>query len=48
MDKLKQYMKTRFERDNLNKYRIYFESWFSNLTNNQLYYFKKDYERTIC
>lgn len=48
MNQFKQYTKTRFERDNIKKHRIYFESWYSNLTESQLYYFKKDYERTVC
>lgn len=41
----KEYLKQRFYRDNIFKYHKYFEEWFSNLTDTQLFYFKIDQEK---
>ena len=39
------YLHKRFHFDNHKKYHKYFNEWFINLTENQLYYFKKDFEK---
>lgn len=39
---MRHYLRARFYRDNIPKYYKYFDSWFDNLTENQLYYFEKD------
>lgn len=39
MEDLKDWLQFRWSRDNHKKYQQYFESWFANLTDSQLYYF---------
>lgn len=46
IDNLKTYLQIRFIRDNIPKYYHYFQQWFNNLTNDQLYYFNIDYEKS--
>lgn len=43
-ESIKPYLQNRFNRDNHDKYLKYFEEWFLNLTDNQVYYFIKDFE----
>jgi len=38
--KLKEYLKKDFDWNNHKKYRKYFDEWYSNLTENQLLYYK--------
>ena len=38
---LKQYLEKEFRENNNHKYLKYFETWLSNLTDNQLFYYKK-------
>lgn len=47
MTELKTYLKYRFYEDNHTKYVKYFEEWFSNLTDNQKYYFFIDYQKSL-
>lgn len=39
-EKLKQWLKKDFEWNNHKKYRMYFDEWYSNLTENQLLYYE--------
>jgi hypothetical protein len=41
MEELKCWLQERWHRDNHAKYQQYFEPWFANLTDSQLYYFGK-------
>ena len=43
---LYEYLKLEWEINNHSKYQKYFEEWFNNLTNIQLYYFKIDYDKS--
>lgn len=43
---LKIYLWNRFYEDNHPKYLKYFEKWYNNLTNNQIFYFNIDYEKS--
>lgn len=36
------YLKERFYKNNHSKYRHYFEEWVSNITEDQLFYFKQE------
>lgn len=38
--KLKEYLKKEFDWNNHKKYRKYFDEWYSNLTENQILYYK--------
>lgn len=40
MDNLKKYLHQEFNSNNHNKYHKYFITWFNNLTDNQIYWFK--------
>lgn len=40
MDKLKEYLQREFRMNNHPKYYKYFEKWFSNLTPNQIIFYK--------
>lgn len=42
---LKEYIRRDFYNSNIDKYRKYFDDWYNNLTDIQLYYWKKTYER---
>ena len=38
---LYQYLQTQWKRNNIPKYQKYFEEWVNNLTDTQIYYYKK-------
>ena len=42
---MKEYLKWRFCDHLQNKYRMYFEEWFENITEEQMMYFKEEKER---
>lgn len=41
------YLEVRYYQDNHAKYHKYFEEWVKNVTDNQLYYFNKDMNKSI-
>lgn len=47
MDIIKTYLQYRFFEDNSTKYHHYFQTWYENLTKNQVYYFELDYKKTL-
>lgn len=45
---LQEYVRRDFYRSNLDKYRKYFDEWFNNLTETQLYFWGKRMNGEIC
>ena len=45
---LKEYIRRDFYRSNIDKYRKYFDDWYNNLTDTQLYFWKKRMNGEIC
>lgn len=41
VQELKEYLKKEWKYNNHNKYQKYFDEWVKNLTNNQIYHFRK-------
>ena len=45
---LKEYIRRDFYNSNIDKYRKYFDVWYNNLTETQLYYWNKRMNGEIC
>ena len=45
---LKEYIRRDFYNSNIDKYRKYFDDWYNNLTETQLYYWNKRMNGEIC
>ena len=45
---LKEYIRRDFYSSNIDKYRKYFDEWYDNLTDNQLYFWNKRMNGEIC
>lgn len=44
---LEQYLREEWYKNNMPKYYKYFEEWFNNLTNNQIFYFTQSKNKHI-
>lgn len=45
---LKEYIRRDFYNSNIDKYRKYFDDWYNNLTDTQLYFWNKRMNGEIC
>ena len=45
---IKEYIRRDFYRSNIEKYHKYFDEWYNNLTDTQLFYWKKRMNGQIC
>ena len=45
---LKEYIRQDFYRSNIDKYRKYFDMWYNNLTDTQLYFYELRKQGQIC